>query len=213
MEVAAPAVASPKKLRSANAGAPEEVVVARIGAARKAALELKFGALKVPDLKALLKLNGLPVSGAKAELVGRAVEGEGLGVPPVCSVCVGKSRLRTTSSGHFKCPGYFDNDLKEVVKCAFEGPGKRLAWKLEDGSQVPVTDHECELSLEGEDEAQPRPSPKGELAAAPEEEHDATKRPATTASGADSVANGAAADPPPRKKKKSKFADDEVDDA
>jgi hypothetical protein len=208
MEVAAPT--SPKKVRSANAGAPEEVVVARIGAARKAALELKFGALKVPDLKALLKLNGLPVSGAKAELVGRAVEGEGLGVPPACSVCVGKSRLRTTSSGHFKCPGYFDNELKEVVKCAFEGPGKRLAWKLEDGSQVPVTDHECELSLEVEDEAQP---PEGELAAAPEEERDAAKRPATTASGADSVANDAAADPPARKKKKSKFADDEDDDA
>lgn len=220
---------SPRKARSINAGAPEEVVLARIGAARKAALESKFGALKVPDLKALLKLNGLPVSGSKAELVGRAVEGEGLGVPPTCSACVGKSRLRTTIAGRFKCPGCYDVELRELVKCAFEGPGKRLPWKLEDGSVVPVTDHECELPLEGQDQAQPPASPKGEPAAASKDEPDAAaKRPSTdgaadgaadgTADGAadgtaDGAAkgNGAAAAPPPRKKKKSKFEEDEDD--
>ena len=215
---------SPRKARSTNAGAPEEIVLARIGAARKAALEGKFGALKVPDLKALLKLNGLPVSGSKAELVGRAVEGEGLGVPPTCSACVGNARLRTTITGRFKCPGCYDVERRELVKCAFEGPGKRLPWKLEDGSVVPVTDHECELPLEGQDEAQPPASPKGEPAAASKDEPDADAKrlpptaPAPSAVCAtDGTADGAAkqsdaaAAPPPRKKKKSKFDEDEDD--
>lgn len=73
----------------------------------KAALQRVYSSMTMAQLKEILRINDQNVSGRKAELVGRCVDGELHGGLPLCPRC-GKGRLHMAEGVHYTCPGFWD---------------------------------------------------------------------------------------------------------
>lgn len=81
-------------------------------------LSVKYGKLKVGQLKDLLRLNGQHITGAKKILVARLLDGVKYGRLDHCPEC-GHGRLRINDSdpGSIFCPGYYHSYSGCVVPC------------------------------------------------------------------------------------------------
>ena len=65
----------------------------------------------------VLRLNGLPVSGSKAEVIDRIALCVERGVPPICATCRRKRLKWNTDAQTFQCPGYYNIEENRYVKC------------------------------------------------------------------------------------------------
>eukprot|EP00514_Thraustochytrium_sp_LLF1b_P002576 CAMPEP_0184521666 /NCGR_PEP_ID=MMETSP0198_2-20121128/7823_1 /TAXON_ID=1112570 /ORGANISM="Thraustochytrium sp., Strain LLF1b" /LENGTH=176 /DNA_ID=CAMNT_0026912347 /DNA_START=228 /DNA_END=758 /DNA_ORIENTATION=- len=115
-------------------------------------LEEKYGGLKVPELKAWLSINKMTKSGAKKELIAKCIEGERLGVPPMCPLCK-RARTKTKNTTEFYCPGYYDSNEGGMVKCDFTGTMlTRIPWVDLNGKPLRLTKMESEDASSGPSE-------------------------------------------------------------
>ena len=88
----------PEGGKAAMAAALSEVV-------ERSALELKYGALSLPELKAVCEANAQLKGGTKPELVQRCIDGAQHGALPRCPECGGGLLKVTTPSRYTHC-GY-----------------------------------------------------------------------------------------------------------
>jgi len=88
----------------------------------------------VAQLKDMLKMNNLQVSGTKPALLERACENFVLGCLPVCTVCQKGKLQMARMDGALTCPGFYDEALGRYSRC--KGPAaderiQRIMWKDE----------------------------------------------------------------------------------
>ncbi|CAK9092944.1 Poly [ADP-ribose] polymerase 1 (PARP-1) (NAD(+) ADP-ribosyltransferase 1) (ADPRT-1) (Poly[ADP-ribose] synthase 1) (Protein ADP-ribosyltransferase PARP1) [Durusdinium trenchii] len=83
-----------------------------------ALLTAKFNNMNKVQLHDMLKLNNTMVTGTKAELVARCVDGERHGQLPPCPQC-GKGMLALDADGQIACHGYFDESIGMRETCDF----------------------------------------------------------------------------------------------
>jgi len=117
----------PEGGKAAMAAALSEVV-------ERSALELKYGALSLPELKAVCEANAQLKGGTKPELVQRCIDGAQHGALPRCSEC-GGGLLKVVyaqqhghgGQGKFSCPGFHDGDAFQ--RCPYTATSaERLPW-------------------------------------------------------------------------------------
>jgi len=94
-------------------------------------LRKKYSQMAVSQLKDYLRANNQMLSGKKAELVEKCVDGELYGALPHCSVC-NEGRLKKAPNGSIVCSGYYDEDCGMRISCDFNAENdsvKRVPWK------------------------------------------------------------------------------------
>lgn len=102
----------------------------------------------VEQMKNLLRLNNLTITGTKSALAARIAEAKVLGCIPKCSEC-GGGRATWDDHGYWVCNGYMDDDTWQ--DCSFVSKEViRVPWKDEDGDEEEEEEKE---ELEGESES------------------------------------------------------------
>lgn len=100
----------------------------------RSALELRYSALSLPELKALCEANAQLKGGTKPELVQRCIDGKLHGALPRCPQC-GGGLLKVVyaqphghgGQGRFSCPGFHDGDAFQ--RCPYTATSAvRLPW-------------------------------------------------------------------------------------